>query len=166
MVDVITRCLLMLLVLIIASLISPKTSYVKITKELSIKEIATKDLTVLGHYDMYLHHSLRTRLICIWLRLLRFTSMSPESIEAEINYWVKDNCYDPDMLICNVVNSVSRDFIQMIDSDPEQFKKRMLETELPEAPRTLKFNDYVNVESLDKLYLDLLNKHKEDVYDT
>ena len=117
----------------------------------------------MGSYDMRLHHSLRVRIVNMLRRLLTFTNISIDETEELLLDWVRTKCYDPDMLIENVVRTETGDFRQMYESSSEQFRKCMVLEDLPDTARVLRYNDYVDIESLNELYYSLLNRNKEGV---
>ena len=112
---------------------------------------------------MRLHHSLRVRIVNMLRRLLTFTNVSIDEAEEMLLDWVRTKCYDPDMLIENVVRTATGDFRQMYESSSEQFRKCMVLEDLPDTARVLRYNDYVDIESLNELYYSLLNRNKEGV---
>lgn len=162
MVDVIKQCGLMLLLLIIANKLCT-FRYEKIAISKTIKEIATRDLSCLGEYNMYMEHALGTRLVFIWKRLIVNTSLSPTEIESLLNRWVTDSCYDPDRRIDGTVRKVNSDFNIICQDEKEPWKYWTSEVALPQAARVLRFNDYVNLEALDAMYYETIKQYKEVV---
>ena len=136
----------------------PQLGYTCAVEPKSIKDIVMRDLTVIGHYDKFLTNSLRTRCINIWKRSICYSHESPEVIAAMFLEWYRKHTYDPDRLIENVIETVNGEFLAMTDEQLKAICDVGYSIELPGQSKVLKHNDYVDIDALDEVYLNITRR--------
>ena len=156
MVNAIAQCLTMISILVIFEKLFPIEYNITCSENTtSLKDIATRDLTIVGRYDTVLLNSFKQRLTYMVKSLKLHTTLDNYEIEQNITEWYKDNCYDPDRKLEFVLRVVTNESSITKDLD------YTISKELPQASKVLRFNDYVDIKSLDALYERLINNNKE-----
>lgn len=156
--DVIARCMLLTLLVCMYYFVQKVKPYQFMEENPSIKDIAGRDLTCIGDYNIYLKHALKVRLTAMYKRLLIYNRDAIPYLGDQLLLWVKNECYDPSRLIENSVEQVTHDFLSIKEADKEAFAALNLEKELPTPSKYLLFNDHLNLIELDRVFYDALER--------
>lgn len=130
--------------------------------ELTLRDIASRDLSIVGIYDDKFVVSVYKLLENIYQKLYVYAGMSFHKTLELLCDKASEFTYDPDGKFTVAVNDVCYDLEKRWDehkktnSENEPFNVDIEEWELPEPPTSLMCNDHIDIHALYALYYEVL----------
>lgn len=134
--------------------------------EKKLRDIATLDLSLVGAYDDKFRYSLYKVFEQIYQKLYCHKQLSFRQTMELLHEWEKHGTYDPEFKVHLLIDSVCDDLekrwadYKSVHTDgKEPFNVNTESMELPEPGCVLRYNDYIDIDSLYAFYD---NKVKEN----